>query len=199
VMQDQDLLGLAYWHNGMKEMSANKELRLPGDAKGLKFRIQASDVLEAQFKAVGANPQKLAFAEVYQALQSGVVDGTENPWSNIYTQKFYEVQKDIMESNHGVLDYMVIVNAGWWNKLPDDVRKALNTAMVESIKYGNKIAAEEAANYRQKIIDAKKAAVLPMTKAELAEWRKAMQPVWKQFEGDIGKDVIEAAQKSNKS
>ena len=198
-MTKKGIKGFGYLHNGMKQLSANKPLHLPADAKGLKFRIQASDVLEAQFKAVGANPQKLAFGEVYQALQSGVVDGTENPWSNIYTQKFYEVQKDIMESNHGVLDYMVIVNAGWWNKLPDDVRKTLTTAMVESIKHGNKIAAEEAATYRQKIIDAKKAAVLPMTKDELAKWREAMQPVWKKFEGEIGKDVIEAAQKSNKS
>lgn len=198
-MTKKGIKGLGYLHNGMKQLSANVPLRVPADAKGLKFRIQASDVLEAQFKAVGANPQKLAFAEVYQALQSGVVDGTENPWSNIYTQKFYEVQKDIMESNHGVLDYMVIVNAGWWNKLPDDVRTALNTAMVESIKYGNRIAATEAANYRQKVIDAKRAAVLPMTKPELAKWREAMQPVWKQFEGEIGKDVIDEAKKSNKS
>jgi C4-dicarboxylate-binding protein DctP len=198
-MTKKGIKGLGYLHNGMKQLSANKPLHLPEDAKGLKFRIQASDVLEAQFKAVGANPQKLAFAEVYQALQSGVVDGTENPWSNTYTQKFYEVQKDIMESNHGVLDYMVITNAGWWDKLPDDVRKALNTAMVESIKYGNKVAAEEADGYRQKVIDAKKAAVLPMTKPELAKWREAMQPVWKKFEGEIGKDVIDAAQKANKS
>lgn len=198
-MTKKGIKGMGYLHNGMKQLSANKPLHLPADAKGLKFRIQASDVLEAQFKAVGANPQKLAFSEVYQALQSGVVDGTENPWSNIYTQKFYEVQKYIMESNHGALDYMVIVNAGWWNKLPEDVRKALNTAMVESIKFGNKVAYDEAINYRQKIIDAKKAQVLPMTKDELAQWRKAMQPVWKQFEGEIGKDVIDAAQAANKS
>ena len=197
-MTKKGIKGLGYLHNGMKQLSANKPLHVPEDAKGLKFRIQASDVLEAQFKAVGANPQKLAFAEVYQALQSGVVDGTENPWSNTYSQKFYEVQKDIMESDHGVLDYMVITNAGWWDKLPDDVRKALNTAMVESIKYGNKIAFDEAAGYRQKVIDAKKAAVLPMTKDELAKWRAAMQPVWKKFEGEIGKDVIDAAQKANK-
>ena len=198
-MTKKGIKGLGYLHNGMKQLSANKPLRLPEDAKGLKFRIQASDVLEAQFKAVGANPQKLAFAEVYQALQSGVVDGTENPWSNTYTQKFYEVQKDIMESNHGVLDYMVITNSGWWDKLPADVRKALNSAMVESIKFGNKVAAEESAGYRQKVIDAKKAAVLPMSKPELAKWREAMQPVWKKFESDIGKDVIDAAQKANKS
>jgi C4-dicarboxylate-binding protein DctP len=196
-MESKGLKGLGYLHNGMKQLSANKPLRTPADAKGLKFRIQSSDVLEAQFKAVGANPQKLAFAEVYQALQTGVVDGCENPWSNIYTKKFYEVQSDIMESNHGVLDYMVLTNAGWWKSLPDDVRKALNTAMVESIKYGNKVAFDEAENYRKQVIDAKKANVLPMTKAELKLWREAMKPVWAEFQADIGKDLIDAALASN--
>lgn len=181
----------------MKQLSANKPLRTPADANGLKFRIQSSDVLEAQFKAVGGNPQKLAFAEVYQALQTGVVDGTENPWSNIYTKKFHEVQKTIMESNHGVLDYMVIANNAWWDKLPADVRSALNKAMVESIKYGNKVAFDEAAGYRQKVIDDKKADVVPMNKAELKQWRDAMKPVWKKFEGEIGKDLIDAALKAN--
>ena len=197
-MESKGIVGLGYLHNGMKQLSANKPLRTPADAKGLKYRIQTSDVLEAQFKAVGGNPQKLAFAEVYQALQTGVVDGTENPWSNIYTKKFHEVQKYIMDSNHGVLDYMVIANAAWWNKLAPDVRKALETAMAESIKYGNKIAFEEDMSYRQKVIDDKRAEVLPMTKAELAQWRDAMKPVWKKFEGDIGKDIIDAAVAANK-
>lgn len=196
-MNSKGIKGLGYLHNGMKQLSANKPLRTPADAKGLKFRIQSSDVLEAQFKAVGANPQKLAFAEVYQALQSGVVDGTENPWSNTYTKKFHEVQKYIMESDHGVLDYMVITNAGWWDSLPADIRKGLNEAMVESIKHGNRIAFEEAANFRQKVIDDKKAEVLPMSKAELAQWRNAMKPVWRKFEGEIGSDIISAALEAN--
>lgn len=196
-MNAKGIKGLGYLHNGMKQLSANKPLRTPADAKGLKFRIQSSDVLEAQFKAVGANPQKLAFAEVYQALQSGVVDGTENPWSNTYTKKFHEVQKYIMESDHGVLDYMVITNAGWWDGLPADIRKALNEAMVESIRHGNKVAFDEAANFRQKVIDDKKAEVVPMTKAELAQWRTAMNPVWKRFEKEIGSDIIAAALNAN--
>lgn len=196
-MTDKGIEGLGYLHNGMKQLSANKPLRLPADAKGLKFRIQSSDVLEAQFKAIGGNPQKLAFAEVYQALQSGVVDGTENPWSNTYTKKFYEVQKYIMESDHGVLDYMVVTNDAWWKSLPADIRKGLNEAMIESIKYGNKIAFDEAAGYRQKVIDDKKAEVLPMSRTELNQWRKAMAPVWKQFEPEIGRDIIDAALKAN--
>ncbi|MCO5122957.1 MAG: TRAP transporter substrate-binding protein [Rhizobacter sp.] len=196
-MTKKGIKGLGYLHNGMKQLSANKPLHLPEDAKGLKFRIQSSDVLEAQFKAVGANPQKLAFAEVYQALQTGVVDGTENPWSNTYSKKFYEVQKFIMDSEHGVLDYMVITNNKWWEGLPADIRKGLAEAMTESIAYGNKVAFIEAANYRQKVIEAKKAEVLPMTKEEIKQWRAAMQPVWKKFEPEIGKDIIAAALKAN--
>jgi C4-dicarboxylate-binding protein DctP len=197
-MTKKGITGLGYLHNGMKQFSANKPLGTPGDAKGLKFRIQASDVLEAQFKAVGANPQKLAFAEVYQALQTGVVDGAENPWSNIYSKKFHEVQGYIMESNHGVLDYMVITNTKWWEGLPADVRKGLTEAMSESITFGNKVANDEDANFRAKVVADNKAKVLPMSKEHLAAWRTAMRPVWKQFEGDVGADLIQAAQKANK-
>ncbi|MCB2042560.1 MAG: TRAP transporter substrate-binding protein, partial [Rhodoferax sp.] len=185
-MEKKNIIGLGYLHNGMKQLSANKALNTPADAKGLKFRIQSSDVLEEQFKAVGGNPQKLAFAEVYQALQTGVVDGTENPWSNIYSKKFHEVQGFIMDSNHGILDYMVITNAKWWNGLPADVRTALNGAMQEAIKYGNKIAEEEGDDYRKKVIADNKAKVLPMSKENQMAWRTAMKPVWKKFEGEIG-------------
>jgi C4-dicarboxylate-binding protein DctP len=197
-MTNRGIKGLAYWHNGMKELSSNRDkLRLPDDVKGLKFRIQPSDVLEAQFRALGANPQKMAFSEVYQALQTGVVDGQENTWSNIYSQKFHEVQKTIAVTNHGVIDYMVITNAGWWNKLPADVRKGLQEAMDEATKYGNGIANEVNERDRKRIAEGGKAKLQELTKADLAQWQKAMQPVWKKFEGDIGKDLIDAALKSN--
>lgn len=182
-MASKGIMGFGYLHNGMKQLSANKPLSMPADANGLKFRIQTSDVLEAQFKAVGGNPQKLSFSEVYQSLQSGVVDGTENPWSNIYSKKFHEVQSHIMESNHGILDYMVIGNAQWWKGLPADVRAGLSKAMVESIKYGNKVAREEDTAFRQKVIADNKAKVVPMTKEQLAAWRTSMQPVWKNSKG----------------
>jgi C4-dicarboxylate-binding protein DctP len=197
-MEKKGIKGFGFLHNGMKQLSANKPLGYPTDAKGLKFRIQPSDVLEAQFHAVGGNPQKLAFAEVYQALQTGVVDGTENPWSNIYSKKFHEVQKYIVDSNHGVLDYMVIGNAKWWAGLPPDVQKGLTEAMTESIKFGNKVAFDEDMEFRKKVIADNKAKVLPMNKEQTAAWRAAMQPVWKKFESDIGKDLIDAAVKSNK-
>jgi len=196
-MEDKGITGLGFLHNGMKQLSANIPLRTPADANGLKFRIQASDVLEAQFKAVGGNPQKIAFAEVYQALQSGVVDGAENPWSNIYTKKFYEVQKYITESDHGVLDYIVATNAKWWNGLPADVRKGLFESMQEAIAFGNKVAFTEDSDFRAKVIEAKKAEVIKLTKNEKDQWRKTMKPVWTQFEGEIGKDLIDAAQQAN--
>ncbi|MEO8565557.1 MAG: TRAP transporter substrate-binding protein [Betaproteobacteria bacterium] len=197
-MTSKGLKGLGYWHNGMKELSSDKDqLRRPEDVKGLKFRIQASDVLEAQFRAVGANPQKLAFSEVYQALQTGVVDGQENTWSNIWSQKFHEVQKTIAVTNHGVIDYMVVTNAKWWDGLPADVRAGLTAAMKEATAYGNKLANELNEQDRKHIADAGKAKIQELSKDDIAAWKKTMEPVWKKFEGDIGKDLIQAAQKSN--
>ena len=197
-MTGKGIKGLAYWHNGMKQLSTDKDqLKVPADVKGLKFRIQPSDVLEAQFRALGANPQKMAFAEVYQALQTGVVDGQENTWSNIYTQKFYEVQKTIAETNHGVIDYMVITNAKWWDGLPADVRAGIQKAMDEATGYGNKLGEDINQRDKKLIADAGKAKIQELSKDELAAWQKAMAPVWKKFEGEIGKDLIDAAQQSN--
>ncbi len=198
-IKPRGLQGLAFWHNGLKQLSTNKDkLERPEDVKGLKFRIQASDVLEAQFRALGANPQKMAFAEVYQALQTGVVDGQENTWSNIYSQKFHEVQKTIAETNHGVIDYMVVTNAKWWEGLPPDIRKGLSEAMAEATEYGNKVAADFNARDKDLIAKAGKARIQQLTKDDIAAWRKAMEPVWKKFEGDIGRDLIDASLKSNK-
>jgi C4-dicarboxylate-binding protein DctP len=197
-MKSRGLLGLAYWHNGMKELSTNKDqLKRPEDVKALKFRIQASDVLEAQFRQLGANPQKMAFSEVYQALQTGVVDGQENTWSNIYSQKFFEVQKTIAETNHGIVDYMVVTNAKWWDGLPADVKKGLSEAMTEATAYGNKIANDINEGDKKRIAEAGKAKIQKLTKDDIAAWRKAMEPVWKKFEGDIGRDLIDAAVKAN--
>jgi len=197
-MEDKGLLGLNYWGNGMRHFSANKDFRLPSDVKGLKFRIQASDVYEAMMKSLGANGQKMAFAEVYQALQTGVVDAQENSFSNTYSQKFHEVQKTIIESNHGILDYMVVVNAKWWNGLPADVKKGLSEAMDEATVFNNQIAKQKNDEARAAIEAAGKAKIVKLTDAKLAEWKKAMQPVYKQFEADIGVDLIKAAQAASK-
>ncbi len=196
-MSDKGLVGLGYWHNGMKQLSGPKPLRVPADAAGLKFRIQSSDVLQAQFEAVGANPQKMAFAEVYLALQTGQVDGQENTWSNIYSQKFHEVQPYITESNHGLIDYMVVVNEGFWSGLPDDVRAGLEEAMAYGTEVANTKAAEIGDRDKQAIIDSGRSEILTLTDEELVKWREAMKPVWDQFADDIGQDYIDAAAACN--
>lgn len=196
-MKKKGLTGLGYWDNGMKQLSANKPLRKPEDAKGMKFRIQSSDILEAQFKAVGAFPQKLAFSEVYQALETGVVDGAENPWSNIYSQKFFEVQKYISETNNGYLGYMLVTNTKFWDGLPADVRKTLEEILTEVTVQVNKWATEFSEGDRQKIKDSGKSEILALTPEELAAWKKAMKSVYDQFTPAIGKDIVDAALATN--
>jgi C4-dicarboxylate-binding protein DctP len=196
-MEKKGFIGLGYWHNGMKQLSANKPLHKPQDAAGLKFRIQASDVLLEQFKALNANPQKMAFAEVYQALQTGAIDGQENTWSNMYSQKFYEVQKYITESNHGVIDYMVVANSDFWNELPTGVRTELEKILDEVTVEVNKIAEELNQRDKKRIAESGSSEIITLAKDEVAQWRNAMEPVWKTFEKDIGADLIKAAQTSN--
>ncbi|CAE6961842.1 MULTISPECIES: C4-dicarboxylate TRAP substrate-binding protein DctP [Pseudomonadaceae] len=196
-MTDKGITGLAYWHNGLKQLSANKPLREPKDARGLKFRVQASAVLEEQFKAVRANPRKMSFAEVYQGLQTGVVNGAENPYSNIYSQKMHEVQKYITESNHGLLDYMLITNTKFWDGLPADVREELDKIIAEVTVEVNKQADALNQGDKQRILDAGTTEILTLTPEQRGQWRDAMQPVWKKFEGEIGADLIKAAQAAN--
>lgn len=198
-MEDKNITGLAYWHNGMKQLSANQELRVPRDARGLRFRVQASNVLEEQFKALRANPRKIAFAEVYQSLQTGVVNGAENTYSNIYSQKVHEVQKYITESNHGIIDYMVITNSKFWNGLDADLRTALEEVMAEVTVEVNKMAKALNDGDKQNIIDAGTTEITTLTPEEREQWREAVQPVWKKFEGEIGADLIQAAVDSNEA
>ncbi|PWQ92705.1 DctP family TRAP transporter solute-binding subunit [Leucothrix pacifica] len=195
-MQRRGLQGLAFWHNGMKQMSAKKPLLVPTDAKGMKFRVQSSDVLKAQMSAMGASPQPMAFSEVYGALQTGVVDGQENTWSNIFGKKFFEVQDGTTETNHGILDYMLVTSTEFLDSLKPEVREQLLTIIAEVTETRN----AESYNVNQ----AAKAAVIKaggvvrtLNEAQRAEWVAAMKPVWAQFEGDVGKENIEAAQKIN--
>jgi C4-dicarboxylate-binding protein DctP len=196
-MESKNITGLAYWHNGMKQLSANKALYEPKDARGQKISVQASAVLEEQFKAVRANPRKMSFAEVYQGLQTGVVNGAENPWSNIYSQKMHEVQKFITESDHGVLDYMLITNTSFWNGLPAEVRSELEKINVEVAAEVNKQADALNQEAKQSIVDAKTSEIIQLTPEQRGKWRDAMKPVWKKFEADIGADLIKAAEAAN--
>jgi len=196
-MENRNYLGLAYWHNGLSQMSANKPLLLPEDAKGLKFRIQQSDIIQASYEGIGANVQKLAFSEVYQALQVGTVNAQENTWSNIYSKKFYEVQKHFTESNSRVIDYMVLVNAKWWKGLPADIRNGLEKAMEEATAANNKIADDLNEEAKKKIIASGVTTIHQLTPAQHAAWVKAMHPVWSKFRNQIGGDIVDAAVASN--
>ncbi len=196
-MEGKGLLGVGFLHNGLKQLSANIPLRTPQDADGLKFRIMTSDVLAAQFEAVDATPLKKPFSEVFTLLQTKAVDGQENTWSNIYSKKFHEVQDYITESNHGLIDYLVVTSVAFWNGMPDDIRTDVKKALDDAIAHGNKVALEKATSDRQRIIDSGRSKIIQLTDAERAQWVEAMKPVWKKFEDKIGKDLIDAAVAAN--
>jgi C4-dicarboxylate-binding protein DctP len=190
-LETKGMVGLAYWDNGFKEMSANKPLRMPEDYKGLKFRIQSSKVLEAQFRALGAIPQVMAFSEVYQALQTGVVDGQENTPSNMFTQKFHEVQKYTTLTNHGYIGYVVVVNKKFWDDLPADIRGQLEKAMAETTVYSNEISEKENTESLDDIKKSGKTELITPTAAESAAMRKAMEPLFQEMAGRVGKQLID--------
>ena len=194
-LESKGITGLAYWDNGFKDFSANKALKVPADVKGLKLRIQSSNVLEAEIRALGGIPQKMAFSEVYQGLQTGVVDGTENPPSNFYTQKMHEVQKYLTLTNHGVIEYAVIVNKKFWDGLPPDVRSALESAMKDATKYANDIAKKENEDALEGVKKSGTTQIITLSPEEKAAWKKALVPVHKEQESRIGKDVIQAVYK----
>lgn len=197
-LETKGIKGLAYWDNGFKSFSANKPLKAPEDFKGQKMRIQSSKVLEAQMRALGSLPQVMAFSEVYQALQTGVVDGTENPISNLYTQKMHEVQKHLSLTEHGYLGYAVITNKKFWDGLPADIRDQLEAAMKESTDYANKIAKDDNDEALAKVKASGKTQVYSPTPAERLAIKKALVKVHKEMESRIGKEIIDEVYKETK-
>ena len=194
-LDSKGILGLAYWDNGFKVMSANKALRMPEDFKGQKMRIQSSKTLDAQMRALGANPQVMAFSEVYQALQTGVVDGTENPPSNLFTQKMFEVQKFVTLSNHGYLGYAVIVNKKFWEGLPADIRKTLEGAMNDATKFANDVAKKDNEDALEAVRKSGKSELISLTPQQKAAWKKALVKVHAERESSIGKELIQSIYK----
>jgi C4-dicarboxylate-binding protein DctP len=190
-LETKGIKGLAYWDNGFKIMSANKPLRLPADFQGLKMRIQSSKVLEAQFKALGAQPQVLPFSDVYQALQTGVVDGQENTTSNVYSQKMHEVQKYMTMTNHGYIGYVVVVNKKFWDGLPADIREQLEKAMKEATAYGNNQSAKENDDALAEIIKSGKTEIIKLTPEQDKAMREAMEPVYKDVATRVGQPLID--------
>ncbi len=199
-MQDHNILGLAYWHNGMRQITANQPVVDPRDARGLKLRVEPSDVLAAQVNELHAIPRKMAFSEVYQGMQTGVIDGQSgNTWSNIQTQKWPEVQSDATASHNGVLDYMLITNADFWNGLPDDVRGELDDILDEVTASVNDKAAKLNRQARQEIMESGSMKIHELSDSQLADWREAMQPVIDEYRSEIGSDLIKAAQNANQT
>lgn len=190
-LEDKGITGLAYWDNGFKIMSANTPLHMPEDFLGLKMRIQSSKILEAEMEALNAVPQVMAFSEVYQGLQTGVVDGTENPPSNMYTQKMNEVQKHATLSNHGYLGYALIVNKAFWDGLPEDVRAGLDKAVVESTEYANSIAKDENDTALKAMMDAGTTEFHEMNDGERAAWKEALFPVQDAMANRVGAELLE--------
>jgi C4-dicarboxylate-binding protein DctP len=191
LLDSKGMTGLAYWDNGFKQMSANKKLIAPADYKGLKFRIQSSKVLEAQFRALGSIPQVMAFSDVYQALQTGVVDGQENTWSNIYTQKMHEVQKYATVTNHGYIGYVVVVNKKFWDGLPPDIRDELTKAMKEATEFGNGQSAMDNDQALEAIKKSGKTEIVTLTPEQDEAMRKAMMPVYKDVASRVGQPLID--------
>ncbi|HAM21262.1 MAG TPA: C4-dicarboxylate ABC transporter, partial [Actinobacteria bacterium] len=194
-LEPKGITGLAFWDNGFKSFSANTPIKMPADLKGKKMRIQSSKVLEEEIRALSALPQVMAFSEVYQALQTGVVDGTENPISNLYTQKMYEVQKHLALTEHGYLGYAVIVNKKFWDGLPADVRGQLETAMKEATVYANKIAKEQNDKDLEGVKKSGKTQVHTLTAEERTAFKKALAPVHTKMESRIGKDLLQSVYK----
>ena len=194
-LESKGIVGLAYWDNGFKLMSANKPIRVPADYKGLKMRIQSSKVLGDEMKALGAIPQVMAFSEVYQALQTGIVDGTENPPSNFYTQRMHEVQKYAALTEHGYLGYAVIVNKKFWDGLPADVRAPLEQAMKEATDYANRIAKEQNDTDLEAVRKSGRTQIYKPTSDERMAFKKALMPVHQKMESRIGADLIKSIYK----
>jgi C4-dicarboxylate-binding protein DctP len=196
LLDAKGMVGLAYWDNGFKQMSANKPLHMPEDYKGLKFRIQSSKVLEAQFRLLGATPQVMAFSEVYQALQTGVVDGQENTPANMYTQKMDEVQKYTTLTNHGYIGYVVVVNKKFWEGLPADIRGQLEKAMAEATTYANTISAQENDDALAEMKKNGKTTFIVPTAVEMAAMQKIMEPLYNDMASRVGKQLIEDVRKT---
>ena len=191
-LETRGLVGLAFWDNGFRVMSANKPIHVPTDMKGLKMRINSSKVNAAIMKSVGAIPQTMAFSEVYQALDTGVVDGTEGPLSNLYTQKQYEVQKHVALTYHTISNYVVVVNKKFWDGLPADIRTTLDGAMKDASKFNDQVSAKDEAAAIAGIKASGKSTIYTPTPAEKAMWVKAMLPVQDEMASRVGKDTITA-------
>lgn len=193
AMVPRGIKGLAYWDNGMRVISANKPLRVPADAEGLVFRIEPSSVFQEQYARIGVVGIPMPFKRVTDAILEGLVKGQENAWSNIYSRKIHELHKYFTEIQHSFLGYMVVTNFDFWDGLPSDIRASLEEILAEVTVEVNRLARDQAEGDRRKVIETGEVQIITPSSEEVALWREAMMPVWKQFDGEIGKEVIDAA------
>ncbi len=196
-MEERGIKGLAYWDNGPRVISANQPLRRPEDARGLTFRIEPSSVFHAQWSRIGVNTFPMAFKQVYDAVREGLVKGQENAWSNIYSRKLHTVHRYFTEVGHTYLGYMVVTSSNFWNSLPPDIRTELENILAEVTAEVRRLAQEKAIANRREIAESGQVTVMTLNEAERDVWRQALMPVWKEFEAEIGKDLIDAAVASN--
>ena len=196
ILETKGVRGLAYWDMGFKMMSANRPIRVPADMRGLKVRIQGSKVIDEQMRTLGANPQVMSFSEMTQALQSGVVDGAENPPLNFYSQKVYEVQKHLAVTEHGYMGFAVIANKRFWDGLAPEIRSGLEAALAEATRMNNALTESESAEAMLAIAKTGKTTIYKPTSQEMAQWRQALLPVHKKMEERIGKDLLASVYKA---
>jgi C4-dicarboxylate-binding protein DctP len=194
-LEPHGMVGLAFWDSGFKEFTGNRVMKAPADLKGMKIRIQSSKILEAQMRSLNVVPQVLAFSELYQALQTGVIDGDEQTTPNVYTQKLYEVEKNMTLTNHGYTGYAVVVNKKFWDGLPADIRAELTDAMAQATTFANDVAKKDNESALETIRKSGRVAIVTPTPAELSTWKHAMVPVHKEVEARVGRDIVEAIYK----
>lgn len=195
-LDQRGMVGLGYWDAGFRVLSSNKPIHTPDQIKGQKIRINSSKVNQAIISSVGAIPQTMPFSEVYQALQTGVVDGADGNLTNLYTQKQYEVQKHVTLTEHTYSGYVILVNKDFWNKLPEDIRGKLQQAVQEASDLNEKAVVDDDKKALEAIKASGKTEVYTPTPEEKDLWVKAMTPVQDQLAERVGKDLVEQIRKA---
>lgn len=195
-LDQRGMVGLGYWDAGFRVLSSNKPIHTPDQIKGQKIRINSSKVNQAIISSVGAIPQTMPFSEVYQALQTGVVDGADGNLTNLYTQKQYEVQKHVTLTQHTYSGYVILVNKDFWNKLPEDIRGKLQQAVQEASDLNEKAVVDDDKKALEAIKASGKTEIYTPTPEEKDLWVKAMAPVQDQLAERVGKDLVEQIRKA---
>lgn len=186
-----EMVGLGFMDNGFKQMSAGKALRAPADYQGQRLRVQASRVLVAQMRALGARPVVLPFGETQRALASDVVDGAENPLSNFLTQGLARYQSDLTLTQHGYLGYAVVSNRRFWASLVPADRDLLAAALADALALGNRLSAELNQQALERLRRSPVVRVHALTPQERAALRRASQPVYDGFQRNVGPPLLD--------